>query len=103
MNTICTPTTITAGIFTSLVFLDLFRHDYKLTIIHALLGMFFVLLMSILCEMGSHILSWFLLVLPFFILGTFIIVDKYKHHTPRPSNTLYAVPTQGTSRMPYYL
>jgi hypothetical protein len=68
MDALCTPTIATASLFVALVFLDLFRHEYKLLYGHIFFGLLSVLLMSVLCQYGSPMIAWGLLALPFVIL-----------------------------------
>ena len=68
MNLTDTPIVLTAALFVSLLFLDLFRHEYKLIPVHALLGFFSVLLMTVLCDRGYYFVAWAVLIVPFLIL-----------------------------------
>jgi hypothetical protein len=62
------PITVSAAMFVALIFLDLFRHEYKKIPVHAIFGFFVILLMTTLCENNYYFLAWFLLFLPFMIL-----------------------------------
>jgi hypothetical protein len=80
------PTLITAAIFVSIIFLDLFRFEYKQVPVHAVLGFFSILLMSALSEMSSQYLAWILLLIPFIILGVgiYLYESKIRHSPPYP-------------------
>lgn len=75
------PVIISAAIFVSILFLDLFRHEYKRIPIHAILGLFTVVLMSFLCETNRIFIAWILLFIPFIILGAGIMIRKHKMQT----------------------
>jgi cell division protein FtsW (lipid II flippase) len=70
------PVTVSAAIFVSLIFLDVFRHEYKRIPVHALFGFFVVLLMSTLCTTHHYFLAWFVLFLPFLILILGLVIRK---------------------------
>jgi succinate-acetate transporter protein len=74
----CGPVIISAAIFVSIVFLDLFRHEYKRVPVHAILGVFAVVLMSFLCETNRIFIAWILLFIPFIILGAGIMIRNHK-------------------------
>ena len=77
------PIMVSAALFVSLVFLDLFRHEYKLIPVHAIIGFFAVVLMTVLCERGSYLMAWTILVSPFLILFAGFTMREYKLlHTP---------------------
>jgi hypothetical protein len=78
MNPTDGPIMISAAIFVSLIFLDLFRHEYKLIPIHAIIGLFSVVLMGVLCERKMYFLAWFLLLLPFVFMTTGFILRQNK-------------------------
>lgn len=68
MESLCTPTIATAALFTALIFLDLFRREYKLLPAHGFFGILSTLLVSILCQQGAVSAAWALLAFPFVIL-----------------------------------
>jgi len=70
------PVTISAAIFVSLIFLDLFRHEYKIIPVHAILGIFTVVLMTFLCDTNRVLLAWVLLLTPFILLTIGILVRQ---------------------------
>jgi cell division protein FtsW (lipid II flippase) len=70
------PVTVSAAIFVSLIFLDLFRQEYERVPIYAIFGFFVVLLMSTLCTAHHYFLAWFLLSLPFLILILGLVIRK---------------------------
>ena len=78
MDAICMPAIATAALFTALIFLDMFRREFHLLPSHGILGLFAVLLMSILCNKGGELAAWGLLAVPFAILliGWIIMVGK---------------------------
>ena len=70
------PVTISAAIFVALIFLDLFRHEYNLIPIHAIMGFFTIILLSFLCETNRVLIAWILLFIPFIIIILGIMVRK---------------------------
>jgi hypothetical protein len=68
MESLCTPAVATAALFTSLLFLDLFRREYTLLPGHAIFGILATLLMAVLCQHNATLTAWGLFVLPFIFL-----------------------------------
>jgi hypothetical protein len=87
MESLCTPAVVTAALFTSLLFLDLFRREYKLLPGHAIFGVLATLLMTVLCQKGATLTAWGLLALPFLFLtiGWMIWAIEQQDHTSRPT------------------
>jgi hypothetical protein len=81
------PITISAAIFVALIFLDLFRHEYKKIPVHSIFGFFVMVLMSTLCEHNYYFLAWVLLFLPFLILGIGLFIRESRMR----EKTLYPV------------
>lgn len=65
---ICLPALATAGLFTSVLILDLKNKDYRLIMGHALLGFVSVLLVLYLCEKTAEKVAWALLITPFILI-----------------------------------
>lgn len=97
--------TISAAIFVALIFLDLFRHEYKLIPIHSIMGFFTIILLSFLCETNRMLLAWILLFIPFIILILGIMVRNSSmqiiHGSP-PVINIHEKP-QNCIPAPYYL
>ena len=70
------PVIISAAIFVSLIFLDLFRHDFKALPSHAVLGIFSIVLMTFLCETNLQLLAWIVLFIPFIVLIVGIMIRQ---------------------------
>ncbi len=68
MEAFCTPMLATAALFTSLLFLDLFRQEYNLLAGHAIFGVLATLMMMLLCQKGATLAAWGLLAFPFVLL-----------------------------------
>ena len=68
MDTPCTPAIATAALFMALLFLDLFRREFHLLPSHGILGVFSVLLMSVLCNNNGELAAWGIFAIPFIIL-----------------------------------
>jgi tetrahydromethanopterin S-methyltransferase subunit E len=96
------PVIISAAIFVSIVFLDLFRHEYKVIPVHAILGVFTVVLMSFLCETNRFLIAWVLLFIPFIILGLGIMV-RSRNMLTIPSYPAEPIETKDTRGGPYFL
>jgi uncharacterized membrane protein YczE len=71
------PVLITAAMFVSLLFLDLFRHEYKQIPVHMVIGFFSLIFICVLCEKNSYLMAWILLLTPFIILS--IGLGLYQH------------------------
>lgn len=72
----CDPATITAAVFVALIFLDIFRQEYKAIPVHFICGFFSVVLMSTLCKSNAYFFAWLLLLLPFIVLALGIYLRK---------------------------
>jgi len=95
------PVIISGTIFTSIVFLDLFRHEYKRIPVHAILGVFAVVLMSFLCETNRFLIAWIILFTPFIILGLGIMIrNRNRGSFAYPAAPLEVKKAQGA---PYFL
>ena len=70
------PVIISAAIFTSIIFLDLFRYEYKKVPVNAILGIFVIALMSFLCDTNRFLIAWVILFIPFIILGLGIMIRQ---------------------------
>lgn len=87
MESLCTPAVVTAALFTSLLFLDLFRREYKLLPGHAIFGILATLLMTVLCQNNATLAAWGLLTFPFvlLIIGWMIWAIQQQEQAARPS------------------
>jgi tetrahydromethanopterin S-methyltransferase subunit E len=70
------PVIISAAIFVSIIFLDLFRHNYKAIPAHAVLGIFSIVLMTFLCETNLQFFAWIVLFIPFIVLIVAIMIRQ---------------------------
>ena len=84
MNLLEGPSIVAAALFVSLIFLDLFRQEYKLVPVHAIMGFFAVILMGVLCEKQQYILAWTILLIPFVILTLGIILRQRDSESETP-------------------
>ena len=74
MNITSTPTLITAALFFAIILEDLMTADYRSAPIHAILGLFFSILMAYFCDNGMCGIAWVLLALvPIFFITLAII------------------------------
>jgi hypothetical protein len=78
MDTLCTPTIITAALFVAIVFTDLLRHEFENLPGHSMLGVISVLLMAGLCQRGAIIVAWGLLLVPLTVLFILLIIELSK-------------------------
>lgn len=96
------PVIISAAIFVSIVFLDLFRHEYKIIPVHAILGVFTVVLMSFLCETNRFLIAWVLLFIPFIIIGLGIMI-RSRNMLTIPSYPDTPIEAKKEPSPPYFL
>ena len=97
------PVIISAAIFISLIFLDLFRRDFKAVPTHAVLGIFSIVLMTFLCETNRQLIAWILLFIPFIVLIVGIMIRQQNMMQIREYPV---IPMQKKSKCqpaPYYL
>ena len=74
MNITSTPTLITAALFFAIILQDLMTAHYKSAPIHAIVGLFFSILMAYFCDNGMCGIAWVLLSLvPIFFVTLAII------------------------------
>jgi hypothetical protein len=70
------PVTVTTAIFLAIFFMDLFNHRYKTLPVHALVGFFCIMLVSMLYQLKLYGTAWLLVLTPFlFIIGSIMIRD----------------------------
>lgn len=109
MDSFCSPSIVTAAVFVSIIFMDLFRHEYKDILVHAILGFFFVTMMNFLCVEGLQGVAWVILLLPFiFITASIYSRNRKANETqgrvvPLPPITLPAAACTGAPVQPYYM
>ena len=72
----CDPAIISLAICISLIFLDVFRYQYNLIPVHIFLGFFSLILFTLMCSKNAYFLAWFILLLPFIILGTGVYMKQ---------------------------
>jgi hypothetical protein len=82
----CRPALVTTALFVSLFIVDLVRQEYSAIIGHALLGVFSILLMNVLCHNNMAFVGWALLFTPFvlIILGYLIFLVQEAGRQPAP-------------------
>ena len=93
----CAPAIISLDICVSLIFLDMFRHQYNLIPVHIILGFFSLILMALLCSKNAYFIAWLLLLLPFIILGTGVYMKQrntvqIRQDSSRPRLNTHAPP-----------
>jgi hypothetical protein len=76
MNFFCPPVLATIALFTSVVLLDILRHDFDYVSRHGFLGFLSIFLMAVLCEYNAIYVAWALLFLPFILLIISTIIEK---------------------------
>jgi hypothetical protein len=109
MDSFCNPSIVTAALFVSVIFMDLFRHDYKHILVHSLLGFFFVTMMNFLCVEGLSGVAWVILLLPIIFIVTSIYARNRKANetqgyiVPDLPVTLPAASCTGAPVQPYYM
>lgn len=70
------PVIVTAAIFVSLFFMDLFNHNYKYLPVHAVTGLVCIMIVSALTQQGFYGTAWLLVLSPFlFIIGSIMVRD----------------------------
>jgi len=75
MDTLCTPTIITAALFVAIIFNDLLRHEFENLPGHSMLGVVSILLMAGLCQRGYIMIAWGLLLLPLTAMFIMLVVQ----------------------------
>jgi hypothetical protein len=100
MDSLCTPAVATAALFTALLFLDLFRREYKLLPGHAVFGLLATLLMTVLCQKGAPMTAWGLLALPFLflVIGWMVWAIQDEKQAARPTYPIGPKPARNPCR-----
>jgi hypothetical protein len=82
----CRPALVTTALFLSLFIVDLVHQEYAAIIGHALLGVFSILLVNLLCQNNMGYVAWALLATPFvlLILGHLIFLAEEAARGPSP-------------------
>jgi hypothetical protein len=97
------PVMFTTAVFLAVFFTDLFTHNYKNLPIHALIGFFCIMIVSMLVQLRFYGTAWVLVLSPFlFIIGSILIRDHRIYlsdsNTLRPNS-----PKTVFDPAPYYL
>jgi hypothetical protein len=90
------PAITTAALFVALLTLDLVNRNNRLLAVHFIFGVISVLLMLYLSQQGADFVAWGLLLVPFILLLTGVIIGSVKA-TPGPSTQLAPVPVLKTN------
>lgn len=85
------PAITTGALFVALLTLDLINRNNRLLAAHFIFGVIAVLLMLYLSQQGADFVAWGLLVLPFILLLTGVIIGSVKA-TPGSGATQVATP-----------
>ena len=85
------PAITTAALFVALLTLDLVNRNNRLLAAHFIFGVISVLLMLYLSQQGADFVAWGLLLLPFVLLLTGVIIGSVKA-TPGPSTQVAPAP-----------
>jgi TctA family transporter len=84
----CKPALATTSLFVALFIVDLIRQEYAAIIGHALLGVFSILLVNVLCQNNMSYVAWGLLVTPFILIGLgyliFMVQQASREPVPAP-------------------
>lgn len=64
MEGLCLPGVVTAALFISLLFLDMFRREFHLLPGHLFFGVLSTALITFICSSGSEFTAWILLATP---------------------------------------
>ena len=91
---LCTPAVVTAALFTSLIFLDLFRREYHLLPGHGIFGIIATLLMAILCQNNVTLAAWGLLAVPFLFLLIGLMIWSVKSQEAGPPYRVMPAPAR---------
>lgn len=87
MNTLCTPTIVSAAAVVSLLMVDMASKSYMNFAIHLVLGVIIILLVSLLCMFGAEFVAWGLLMTPLLLMVIGAVILKVRE------TTLRSVPT----------
>jgi hypothetical protein len=90
------PAITTAALFVALLTLDLVNRNNRLLAAHFIFGVISVLLMLYLSQQGADFVAWGLLLVPFILLMTGVIIGSVKA-TPGPSTQLAPAPILKTN------
>lgn len=97
------PTIVTAALFVSLFFIDLFNYNYKYLPIRAVAGIFCIMIISALSQNGFYGTAWLLVASPFlFIIGS-IIVRDHINFLAESKNLQPPSPPRPPPLIPYFM
>ena len=89
----CRPALATTSIFVALFIVDLIRQEYVAIVSHALLGVFSILLVNVLCQNNMGFVAWGLLATPFILLGLGYLLFLAERAASQPPPIPYSPPT----------
>jgi hypothetical protein len=100
---ILNPITITCAIFIAIFFTDLFTHNYKNLAVHALIGLFCILIVAALYELHLYGTAWLFVASPFLIIIGSILIRDHRNYLSG-LNTLRAdTDTENCNKDPYFI
>jgi len=100
---ILNPITITCAIFIAIFFRDLFTHNYKNLPVHALIGLFCMLIVAALYELHLYGTAWLFVVSPFFIIIGSILIRDYRNYLSGLNNVSKDTDTESCNKNPYFI
>jgi D-alanyl-lipoteichoic acid acyltransferase DltB (MBOAT superfamily) len=97
------PVTLTTAIFIAILFMDLFTYNYKNLPIHALFGLFCIMVVSALVQSNMHGTAWLLVASPFLIIIGSSMIRDYRRRIDYEKTYHPEDPIQKFNPTPYYL
>jgi hypothetical protein len=85
MDGLCLPAVTTAALFIALLFLDMFRKEFRLLPGHMIFGALATALMTFICSSGSEFTAWILLATPAILVTVGWAIMAMKPHGGAPT------------------
>jgi hypothetical protein len=98
-----TPQIVTAAIFVAVFFIDLFHYNYKYLPVHALIGVFCIMLVSALYQQGFYGTAWLLVASPFLIIIGSIMIRDHRISLSESTTLQPTEPEDTRASAPYFL
>lgn len=97
------PVTLTTAIFIAILFMDLFAYNYEDLPIHALIGLFCIMVVSALVQSNMHGTAWLFVASPFLIIIGSSMIRDHRRNVSYEKTYHPEDPVQKFNPAPYYL
>ena len=78
INKLCTPAFIYLIFGIAHIIMSIFNSAYFMAMKQFLMTLLFATLLNMLCERNMTVISWILIIVPFVLMSSFVLIAKFK-------------------------